>query len=286
MTREQRHEHPRPAKVPWTEAVLSLLREWQERAAVSQDAHYVIATRLGRYNLLFGIPVVVLATIVGTSVFATLQREVATGWQIAIGIVSVLAGVLASLQTFLRFQERAEKHRAAAELWAAIRREIDQMLALHPEYLAERSDPKAYLTNSAAAWERSPRNRRRSATRTGRGHRIDLPRGRGRRRTRINWSLARSRSPRRLDTPASLVTDSLSDRSTSCPRRHLARSRGRGPTRVSSAFRGGDWASGEEGEAPGGSDASALDGEGCGSFDPSCVHPNRGQREVKPRSDM
>jgi len=145
VTREPRQEHPRPAKVPWTEPVLSLLREWEERAAVSQDAHYVRATRLGRYNLLFGIPVVVLTAIVGTSVFATLQEQVATGWQIAVGGVSVLAGVLASLQTFLRFQERAEKHRAAAELWAAIRREIDQMLALHPEYLAERSDPKAYL---------------------------------------------------------------------------------------------------------------------------------------------
>jgi hypothetical protein len=45
----------------------------------------------------------------------------------------------------LRFQERAEKHRAAAEKWAAIRREIHEMLALHPGYLAERSDPKAYL---------------------------------------------------------------------------------------------------------------------------------------------
>jgi hypothetical protein len=50
-----------------------------------------------------------------------------------------------SRSTFLRFQERAEKHRASAELWAAIRREIDQMLALHPDYLTERSDPKAYL---------------------------------------------------------------------------------------------------------------------------------------------
>src|SRR6266540_2417770 len=118
VSREPKQEQSRPTKVPWTEAVLSLLREWQERAAVSQDAHYVIAT---------------------------LQEQVASGWRIAIGVVSVLAAVLASLQTFLRFQERAEKHRAAAELWASIRREIDQMLALHPEYLAERSDPKAYL---------------------------------------------------------------------------------------------------------------------------------------------
>ena len=131
--------------MPWTEPVLSLMREWQKRAAVCQDAHYAIASRLGRYNLLFGVPVVVFATIVGTSVFATLQENVEASWRIAIGIVSVLAAVLASLQTFLRFQERAEKHRAAAELWAAIRREIDQMLALHPDYLAERSDPKTYL---------------------------------------------------------------------------------------------------------------------------------------------
>lgn len=145
MSSEPGQERAQVAKVPWTEPVLSLLRDWQERAAVSQDAHYVIATRLGRYNLLFGIPVVVFATVVGTSVFATLQENVDAGWRIAIGIVSVLAAVLASLQTFLRFQERAEKHRAAAELWAAIRREIDQMLALHPEYLAERSDPKQYL---------------------------------------------------------------------------------------------------------------------------------------------
>jgi hypothetical protein len=145
VSSEVEQERAAGAKVPWTEPVLSLLRDWQRRAAVSQDAHYMIANRLARYNLLFGVPVVVFATIVGTSVFATLQENVQAGWRIAIGIVSVLAAVLASLQTFLRFQERAEKHRAAGELWAAIRREIDQMLALHPDYLAERSDPKTYL---------------------------------------------------------------------------------------------------------------------------------------------
>jgi hypothetical protein len=133
------------AKVPWTKSVLELLRDWHDRAAISQEAHYVIATRLTKYNIWFGVPVVALATFVGTSVFATLQKDVRTSLRIIVGSVSVLAAVLASLQTFLRFQERAEKHRAAAELWAAIRREIDQMLALHPDYLAERSDPKAYL---------------------------------------------------------------------------------------------------------------------------------------------
>jgi hypothetical protein len=139
-------EHARRGvKVPWTEPVLSLLRETHDAAAISQDAHYAIATRLAKYNIWFGIPVVALATLVGTSVFATLQKDVRTDLRILVGFVSVLAAVLASLQTFLRFQERGEKHRAAAEHWSQIRRETKQMLALHPDYLAERSDPKTYL---------------------------------------------------------------------------------------------------------------------------------------------
>lgn len=145
MAEEQRAQPHRGAKVPWTPRVLSLLADWHDRAAVSQEAHYAIATRLTKYNIWFGVPVVALATFVGTSVFATLQKDVRTSLRILVGTISVIAAVLASLQTFLRFQERAEKHRAAAELWAAIRREIDEMLALHPEYLAERSDPKAYI---------------------------------------------------------------------------------------------------------------------------------------------
>jgi hypothetical protein len=91
------------------------------------------------------VPVVVLTTFVGTSVFATLQEQVDVSLRIAIGIISVLAGVLASLQTFMRFAERAEKHRVAAEAWASIRREIAEMLALHPDYLATRGDPQDYL---------------------------------------------------------------------------------------------------------------------------------------------
>jgi hypothetical protein len=133
------------AKLPWTTAVLDLLRSTHDAAAISQDAHYGIATRLVKYNIWFGVPVVVLATIVGTSVFATLSRDARTSLRIVVGFMSVAAAVLASLQTFLRFQERGERHRSAAEHWSQIRRETRQMLALHPDYLAERSDPKTYL---------------------------------------------------------------------------------------------------------------------------------------------
>ncbi|TML58078.1 MAG: SLATT domain-containing protein [Actinobacteria bacterium] len=130
---------------PWTPAVLELLKDWRARAATTSSQHYRLASSLARLNIRFGIPVVVLTTFVGTSVFATLQTDVHVGLRIGLGLISVLAAVLASLQTFLRFGERAEKHRASAELWAALRREIDEMLALHPTYLASRGDPKQYL---------------------------------------------------------------------------------------------------------------------------------------------
>ena len=86
-----------------------------------------------------------MTTFVGTSVFATLQHHVNTGLRVLVGMISVVAAVLASLQTFLRFGERSEKHRFAAEAWASLRREIDEMVALHPTYLASRGDPKQYL---------------------------------------------------------------------------------------------------------------------------------------------
>jgi hypothetical protein len=130
---------------PWTPAVLDLLRDWANRAAASAETHYSVAGRLSRRNVQFGVPVVALTSLVGTSVFATLQQNVQLGVRIAVGVSSVVAAVLASLQTFLRFAERTEKHRAAAEAWAAVRREITEMLALHPTYLASRGDPKQYL---------------------------------------------------------------------------------------------------------------------------------------------
>jgi hypothetical protein len=135
---------------PWTPAVLELLRDWSRRADASAATHYEMANRLSSSNIALGVPVVVLTTFVGTSVFATLQEDVDTRLRIFVGVISVLAAVFASLQTFLRFGERAEKHRVAAEKWSAIRREIAEMLALHPTYLASRGDPKQYLDDLRA----------------------------------------------------------------------------------------------------------------------------------------
>src|SRR6476619_670260 len=107
-----------------------LLQDWYRRAREAQFAHYEAAKPLSRANYNLGIPVALLSGFVGTSIFATLQKDQADiRLRIAVGIISVLAAVLASLQTFLRLSERAEKHRAAAVRYGALRRELETAIA-------------------------------------------------------------------------------------------------------------------------------------------------------------
>ncbi|MEN3316331.1 MAG: hypothetical protein V7605_2565 [Acidimicrobiaceae bacterium] len=128
----------------WDAASEALLRDWRNRALAASTAHYKLATRLKNRNLGLGIPVVILSSIVGSSLFATIddKTKVPVGVRFAIAVVSMIAAVLSALQTFLRFGARAEKHVFAADWYAAVRREIDQYIVLSP---ADRGRPKELL---------------------------------------------------------------------------------------------------------------------------------------------
>ena len=104
-----------------------VLDEWYERASVTQRAHYLSADYYGRRKYWLGIPAVVLSTIVGTTVFASLQKQPEVWLQISVGLASVVAALLASLQTFLGYSERAEKHRVAGAKYGALGRELEVM---------------------------------------------------------------------------------------------------------------------------------------------------------------
>jgi len=117
-----------------------LLADWYRRVRESQFAHYEASKPLARSNFLYGIPVTVLSSFVGTSFFATLENKSAIQFRILVGCTSVLAAVLSSLQTFLRFSERAEKHRAVAVRYGSLRREIEVLQAAGEPYNPLRID--------------------------------------------------------------------------------------------------------------------------------------------------
>lgn len=107
-----------------------LVLAWIRRARESQFAHYAQATRLRRAGTWLGIPVIVITAIVGTSVFSSIS-EAATSDEakIAIGLFSVLASVLSSLQTFMKLPEKAEQHRVFGAKYGGIRRKLEQIYA-------------------------------------------------------------------------------------------------------------------------------------------------------------
>ena len=135
-------EPKEPRESAWTEEIELLLRDWRNRAYASQTGYYIMADRFGRRNYLLGIPVVVVSSIVGTAIFATLKDDVGVFERVTVGTISISTAVLASLQTFLRFAERASVHAAGGAWYSAIRRDIESTLALPREL---RGDPKAYV---------------------------------------------------------------------------------------------------------------------------------------------
>jgi hypothetical protein len=108
----------------------SVAEGWYDRAVFVAHNHYRAALRFSRLNFIFGFPTVVLATIVGTSVFATLQAKPEFWWQVIVGIMSIAAAILSALQSFLGYNDKAEKHRAAGAKYNAIGRELELWLSL------------------------------------------------------------------------------------------------------------------------------------------------------------
>lgn len=107
-----------------------LVLAWLRRARESQLCHYEMTSRLGRRNLWIGVPVIMITAAVGTSSFASILSELIPLWaKIAVGGASILAAVLASLQTFFKFAERADLHRVFAAKYGAVRRELESVYA-------------------------------------------------------------------------------------------------------------------------------------------------------------
>lgn len=111
-----------------------LLLKWIRRARESQMSHYDMADLLSVRDRQLGWLVTALTAFVGTAVFASLTlTAVSVEQRIFVGLVSVAAVVSAALQLFLRYAERAEKHRAAGARYGAVRRRLEAVFAGDPD---------------------------------------------------------------------------------------------------------------------------------------------------------
>ena len=140
MPAEETTQHPESGTGAWNADVEALLEDWRRRVYAAQSAHYASADRFRMLNYIVGVPAVIFSSVVGTALFAGLEKDSPRTWLIA--STSILAAVLGALQTFLRFAERATLHATAADWYSAIRRDIEEILHLSVE---DRGTPKDCL---------------------------------------------------------------------------------------------------------------------------------------------
>ena len=115
-----------------------LAKDWFRRCRESQMVHYEYGSLLERRHMFFGVPAIVLSTIVGTAIFSSWESGAEnTALKILFGLLSMLAAAVSALQTFLNLADRAAKHKAAGASYGAIRRELELLKILPPEAEAE-----------------------------------------------------------------------------------------------------------------------------------------------------
>jgi hypothetical protein len=106
-----------------------LIKSWWKRLRESQFSHYEAAKRFRDRNYYLGIPVTILNVIVGSAIFISMKKDLGDDGKILFGIVALLSALLTGLQTFLKFNERAERHYASGVEASKLRRKLEQINA-------------------------------------------------------------------------------------------------------------------------------------------------------------
>jgi hypothetical protein len=99
--------------------------KWLKGLRIAHIGHSKSASLFAFRGRVLGLCTVVLATVVGSSIFATMASSPATWQKVIVGGMSLVAAALAAAQTFLNYPEVAEQHRRASQQFGVLRRELE-----------------------------------------------------------------------------------------------------------------------------------------------------------------
>ncbi len=143
----------------------NLLLKWSTKISESGKGHYKSATSCRVFNYAIGIPLVLITTFIATQFFVKLEtfantpepRTIQDMWStlyIIVAFFTIVAPILAALQSFLRFPERANQHRQAAIGFGKLKKEIEKNMVFPPpdEKMKEEVD-KIQMTEASILGE-------------------------------------------------------------------------------------------------------------------------------------
>ena len=120
--------------IEWTQEHESILIEWADKASCYRWLHSKSHLSYNRANTWFTIPVIVMSTLTGTANFAQerFPENIKDFASMGIGAVNIIAGILTTIQQFLKIGELNEAHRIASISWGKFYRNIKVELSKKP----------------------------------------------------------------------------------------------------------------------------------------------------------
>ena len=121
-------------KTEWTPDHETILVEWADKAMCYRWLHTRANGMYSTLNAIYTVPVIIISTLTGTANFA--QDRVPANYQgifvMFVGAFNILAGIISTIQQFLKITQLNESHRVSSIAWDKFYRNIKIELAKHP----------------------------------------------------------------------------------------------------------------------------------------------------------
>jgi hypothetical protein len=139
--------------VKWTQDHEKILIDWADKAMCYRWLHSKSNNKYSRLNTYFTIPVIIMSTITGTANFASerVPPQYRGYYSMTIGGVNIIAGIITTIQQFLKVSEINEAHRASSISWDKFYRKIRVELAKPPN---ERQNVYDFLKSCTEEFDR------------------------------------------------------------------------------------------------------------------------------------
>lgn len=137
----------------WTNEHEMVLAEWGDKAMCYKWLHAKSHGKYRQLNTWYTIPVIVMSTLTGTANFA--QDKIPESFRgyatMIIGGVNILAGIITTIQQFLKITELNESHRVSSIVWDKFYRKIKVELSKHRD---ERSHVRDFFKSATEEYDR------------------------------------------------------------------------------------------------------------------------------------
>lgn len=112
------------------ESAEELLREWCERARLSQHSQHDAGKALRVVGYCVNVPSVVIPAVMGATALFLVNQTISNGVLVWFGIGGVVGALLTSLDLMFKFGERGRQHSEYGASYGVVRREVEEILAL------------------------------------------------------------------------------------------------------------------------------------------------------------